>query len=181
MRGKKGGEMLSEGLAPWSLSCLRMFTGAISGRSLWQGNLVSFYLTSLFDACCEGGGFEKILLLSTARALFSMRGATSVPLRALCYNARYRLGTARALHYNARYRLGTARALYYNARYRLGTRLGTARALHYNARYRLGTARALCYSARYRPGTASVPLGPSITMRGTDTPCGFYKVLIGSE
>ena len=63
MRGKKGGEMLSEGLAPWSLSRLRVFTGAISGRSLWQGNLVSFYLTSLFDACCEGGGFEKILLL----------------------------------------------------------------------------------------------------------------------
>ena len=63
MRGKKGGEMLSEGLAPWSLSCLRMFTGAISGRSLWQGNLVSFYLTSLFDACCEGGGLEKIFLL----------------------------------------------------------------------------------------------------------------------
>ena len=55
--------MLSEGLAPWSLSSLRMFTGAISGRSLWQGNLVSFYLTSLFDACCEGGCFEKILLL----------------------------------------------------------------------------------------------------------------------
>ena len=54
--------MLSEGLAPWSLSRLRMFTGAISGRSLWQGNLVSFYLTSLFDACCEGWGFEKILL-----------------------------------------------------------------------------------------------------------------------
>ena len=51
-----------EGLAPWSLSCLRMFTGAISGRSLWQGNLVSFYLTSLFDACCEGWGLEKILL-----------------------------------------------------------------------------------------------------------------------
>ena len=29
---------------------------------LWQGNLASFYLTSLFDACCEGLGFEKILL-----------------------------------------------------------------------------------------------------------------------
>ena len=39
MRGKKGGEMLSEGL--------RMFTGAISGRSLWQGNLVV-----LFDVVC---------------------------------------------------------------------------------------------------------------------------------
>ena len=48
MRGKKGGKMLSEGLAPWSLSCLRMFAGAISGRSLWQENLVSFHLTSLF-------------------------------------------------------------------------------------------------------------------------------------
>ena len=73
-----------------------------------------------------------------------------ITARALYYNARYRLGTARplcyALHYNARYRLGTARALYYNARYRLGT----ARALHYNARYRLGTARALYYNARYR-------------------------------
>ena len=51
--------MLSEGLAPWSLSCLRMFTGAISGRSLWQGNLVSFYLTLLFDACCEGGALKR--------------------------------------------------------------------------------------------------------------------------
>ena len=29
MRGKKGGAMLSEGLAPWSLSCLRMFTGFV--------------------------------------------------------------------------------------------------------------------------------------------------------
>ena len=96
----------------------------------------------------------------------------AVPARALYYNARYRLGTARALHYNARYRLGTARALYYNAR----CRVGTARALHYNARYRLGTARALHYNARYRLGTASVPLGPSITMRGTDAPFGFYKV-----
>ena len=128
----------------------------------------------------------------------TVRDTTSVPLhygsgplyynaryrlgtaRALCYNARYRLGTARALYYNARYRLGTARALHYNARYRLGN-LGTARALYYNARYRLGTARALHYNARYRLGTASVPLGPSITMRGTDTPFGFYKVLIGSE
>ena len=31
---------------PWSLSCLRMFiglcSGAISGRSVWQGNLVLF-------------------------------------------------------------------------------------------------------------------------------------------
>ena len=29
MRGKKGGAMLSEGLAPWSLSCLRMFTSFV--------------------------------------------------------------------------------------------------------------------------------------------------------
>ena len=29
MRGKKGGAMLSEGLAPWSLSCLRVFTGFV--------------------------------------------------------------------------------------------------------------------------------------------------------
>ena len=87
----------------------------------------------------------------------TMRGTASVPLGPSVPNARYRLGTARALHYNARYRLGTARALYNNVRYRLGT------------------------NARYRLGTASVPLGPSITMRGTDTPFAFYKVLIGSE
>ena len=98
-----------------------------------------------------------------------------ITARALYYNARYRL--VRALCYNARYRLGTARALHYNAQYRLGT----ARALYYNARYRLGTARALYYNARYRLGAASVPLGPSITMRGTDTLFAFYKVLIGSE
>ena len=61
MRGKKGGEMLSKGLAPWSLS------GAISGRSLWQENLVSFYLTSLFDACCEGWGFETIVEVLSSR------------------------------------------------------------------------------------------------------------------
>ena len=153
----------------------------------------------VLDVCCK---------LRQASVYYSARyhlGTTSLRLgpfityaryrlgtaRALCYNARYRLGTARALYYNARHRLGTARALHYNARYRLGTaralyynaryRLGTARALHYNARYRLGTARALYYNARYRLGTASVPLGPSITMRGTDTPFGFYKVLIGSE
>ena len=45
MGGKKGGEMLSEGLAPWSL---RMFigqcSGAISGRSVWKGTLVSFFV-----------------------------------------------------------------------------------------------------------------------------------------
>ena len=47
--------------------------------------------------------------------------------------------------------------------------------------YRFGTARALYYNARCRLGTASVPLGPSITMRGADTPFAFYKVLIRSE
>ena len=47
--------------------------------------------------------------------------------------------------------------------------------------YRFGTARALYYNARRRLGTASVPLGPSITMRGADTPFAFYKVLIRSE
>ena len=57
----------------------------------------------------------------------------------------------------------------------------TARALYYNVRRRFGTARALYNNARYRLGTASAPLGPSITMCGTDTPFAFYKVLIGSE
>ena len=47
--------------------------------------------------------------------------------------------------------------------------------------YRFGTARALYYNARCRLGTASVPLGPSITMGGADTPFAFYKVLIRSE
>ena len=84
--------------------------------------------------------------------------------------------TARALYYNARYRLGTARALLQCAvppRYRSGPLLQCA----VPPRYRFGTARALHYNARYRLGT----VGPSITMRGTDTPFGFYKVLIGSE
>ena len=48
MRGKKGGEMLSEGLAPWSRGAchvcvcflIGLCSGAISGRSVWQGNLV---------------------------------------------------------------------------------------------------------------------------------------------
>ena len=48
-------------------------------------------------------------------------------------------------------------------------------------RYRFGTARALYYNARRRFGTASVPLGPSITMRSADAPFAFYKVLIRSE
>ena len=48
-------------------------------------------------------------------------------------------------------------------------------------RYRFGTARALYYNARCPLGTASVPLGPSITMRSADTPFAFYKVLIRSE
>ena len=39
--------------------------------------------------------------------------------------------------------------------------------LYYNAWYRLGTA-----------STASVPLGPSVTMRGIDTPFAFCKALI---
>ena len=38
-------------------------------------------------------------------------------------------------------------------------------------------ARALYYNVR---GTASVPLGPSVTMRGADAPFAFYKLLIGS-
>ena len=42
-------------------------------------------------------------------------------------------------------------------------------------RYRFGTARALYYNARCPLGTASVPLGPSITMRSADTPFAFYK------
>ena len=48
-------------------------------------------------------------------------------------------------------------------------------------RYGFGTARALYYNARCRLGTASVPLGPSITMRSADAPFAFYKVLIRSE
>jgi len=56
-----------------------------------------------------------------------------------------------------------------------------ARALYYNARRRFGADRALYYNARRRLGTASVPLGPSITTRGADTPFAFYKVLIRSE
>ena len=92
-----------------------------------------------------------------------------ITARALYYNERYRLGTARALCYNARRRLGTARVLHYNARYRLGT----ARALYYNVRRRLGTARA---SIAMR-GTASVPLGPSITMRASTTSRSDWRPL----
>ena len=44
-------------------------------------------------------------------------------------------------------------------------------------RYRSGPLLQCAVPPRYRFG----PLGPSITMRGTDTPFGFYKVLIGSE
>ena len=69
---------------------------------------------------------------STARALYTMRGAASVPLGPLLQCA-----------VPPQYRFGTARALYYNARRRLGT--------------------------------ASVPLGPSITMRGADTRLRFTK------
>ena len=88
LRGKKGGEMLSEGfgaVGPWSLSCLRMFlgqcSGAISGHSVWQGILVSFYLTLLFDACCEGWAFEKILLRFALRSLVFVASYARLPPR----------------------------------------------------------------------------------------------------
>ena len=69
---------------PWSLSCLRMFfiglcSGAISGRSVWQGNLVLLFLTLLFDACCEGWGFEKILLRFALTSLVFVASYARLP------------------------------------------------------------------------------------------------------
>ena len=78
----------------------------------------------------------------------------------------------------SRYHFSAARALYYNAR----RRFGADRALYYNARRRLGTASVPLRPSITMRGAASVlPLGPSITMRGADTPFAFYKVLIRSE
>ena len=71
----------------------------------------------------------------------------------------------------SRYHFSTARALYYNPLLQCAV----------PPRYRFGTARALYYNARCPLGTASVPLGPSITMHSADTPFAFYKVLIRSE
>ena len=70
MRGKKGGEMLSEGLAPWSRGachvCVCFLQACVQEPSLvvqyGKETLFYFVLTLLFDACCEGWGFEKILL-----------------------------------------------------------------------------------------------------------------------
>ena len=80
---------------PWSLSFLRMFTGqcsgAISGRSVWQGILVSFYLTLLFDACCEGWGFEKILLRFVLTSLVFVASYARLPPAARFHLKRQRL------------------------------------------------------------------------------------------
>ena len=53
--------------------------GAISGRSVWQGNLVLFVLTLLFDACCEGWGFEKILLRFALTSLVFVASYARLP------------------------------------------------------------------------------------------------------
>ena len=122
MRGKKGGEMLSEGLAPWSLSCLCMFTGAISGRSVWQGNFVSFCLTSLFDTCCEVWvlkryccGFEQLALGFCYARLPPGSGSILASTFKFSLAARY-IGFLRL---QSSSRLG--RTVYYCARYHLGT------------------------------------------------------------
>ena len=59
----------------------RPVSGAISGRSVWQGILVSFYLTLLFDACCEGWAFEKILLRFALRSLVFVASYARLPPR----------------------------------------------------------------------------------------------------
>ena len=63
---------------------------------------------------------------------------------------------------------------------RLQSSSGLRRTVYYSARYHLGTT-SLRLGLITMRGTTLVPLGPSITMRGTDTPIAFYKVLIGSE
>ena len=96
--------------------------------------------------------------------------------------ARYaRLPPGSRFHLSVNVQIFPCNALYRVLRMRLYNLSFTARALYYNARYRLGTTRALHYNARCRLGTASAPLGPSVAMRGTDTPFAFDKVLIGSE
>ena len=191
--------MLREGLAPWSLPCLRMFTGqcsgAISGCSVWQGNLVSLYLTLLFDACCEGWGFEKKLLRLCAHVFVV---CCKLPLWMLPTTpgcgpgGPYRsfrgdnqalgwVGPSTTVHGTASVPPRPAR-VYYCARYRPVP-------LQYRSDPLLEVVRPrnpsgplyYWHNARYRLGTTSVPLGPSITMRGSDTPLAVYKVLIGSE
>ena len=53
-------------------------SGAISGGSLWQGNLV-FYSTLLLGACCEGWGFEKILLRFALTSLLFVASYARLP------------------------------------------------------------------------------------------------------
>ena len=107
----------------------------------------------------------------TARALLQCAVPPryrSGPLLQCAVPPRYRSGPPLQCAVPPRYRSSPLLQCAVPPRYRLGPPL---------QRYRLGTARALYYNARYRLGTASVPLGPSITMRGTDTPFAFYKVL----
>ena len=126
----------------------------------------------------------------------TVRGTTSVPLHygsgpllQCAVPPRYRSGLLLQCAVPPRCRSGPPLQCAVPLRCRSGPPLQRAVPPRYrsgpplHARYRLGTARALYYNARYRYrlGAASVPLGPSITMRGTDTPFGFYKVLIGSE
>ena len=146
----------------WSLCSL----GSSSGRSVWQAILFSFYLTLLFDACCEGWGFEKILLRFALTFLVFVASYARLPSGSRFHLKHQRLN----FPCNALYREAATTKLWVGSDNPLQCAVpsryhfNAPRALYYNARCRFGAARAL--HSRYRLGTASVPLGPSITLRG---------------
>ena len=79
--------MLSEGLAPWSRGachvCVCFLQACVQEPSLvvqyGKETLFYFVLTLLFDACCEGWGFEKILLRFALTSLVFVASYARLP------------------------------------------------------------------------------------------------------
>ena len=78
--------MLSEGLAPWSREACRVCVclwACVQEPSLvvqyGKETLFYFVLTLLFDACCEGWGFEKILLRFALTSLVFVASYARLP------------------------------------------------------------------------------------------------------
>ena len=78
--------MLSEGLAPWSREACHVCVclwACVQEPSLvvqyGKETLFYFVLTLLFDACCEGWGFEKILLRFALTSLVFVASYARLP------------------------------------------------------------------------------------------------------
>ena len=141
--------------------CLRVFTGqcsgAISGRSVWQENLVSLDLT--FDARCEGWGFEKILLRFCALGVFCK------PRQAARFHLQ-RISLAKLWFCGC----GLGRTVDERGAVLVHCGSGSLLQCTVPPRDRSGP---LCKALS---ASASEPFWPSVEMRGPNTPFSFCKV-----